>query len=222
MTDFRKPFIAICAAALFALTGSAADTDNVKWSFDLRAGDDGAPRIEGQHKLLYHGKTDLTVENGALLLDHTATVAPRTYNIGYVFEPELTAPGGVLVAEYRGALVKPGENPTIPVFNLYLAGSAGEGKPVYASLASITAVGITTNAGVYAPAGFDTREMHTVRATLDTATGDFTLAVDGKPALRGKLKPAAKGKPQIWFGDGSAKMNGRAKIEYLRVGKLAD
>ena len=63
--------------------------------------------------------------------------------------------------------------------------------------------------------------MHTVRATLDTATGEYVLTVDGKQALKGKVRPF-KGEPMIWFGDGSSKVNGRAKVEYVRVGKLAE
>ena len=210
----------VCAAALLALSGFAADVDNVKWCFDFRAGENGAIKSEGKFVDRY-AKGDYKVENGLVLLDHTGTKSPHLSNLMLVKAPELFAPGVVLVGEYRGAMVEPGEAPTVPVFNLFLSGSAGGDKPVYGGSTKIAAAGIVTEIGVYAPAGFDPAEMHTVRATLDTATGNYTLTVDGKPALKGKLKPA-KGQPQIWFGDGSAKINGRSKIEYVKIGTLAD
>ena len=218
MTCHCKSITGICAAALLALSGFAAD--NAKWIVDFRAGENGEVRKQGKIVDKY-AAGDIKVEEGLLLLDHMGTRPPHLSNLMIVQEPELLAPGAVLVGEYRGAMVEPGEAPTVPVFNLFLSGSAGGDKPVYGGSTKIAAAGIVTDVGVYAPSGFDPAEMHTLRATLDTATGSYTLAVDGKPALKGKLKPVNI-KPQIWFGDGSGKINGRARLEYLRVGKLAD
>ena len=102
-----------------------------------------------------------------------------------------------------------------PDVTSYILETVNSGFTVnYAALGTGTTVSVSGSTGM-------TVSGSTVSFASSATSGNYTLTVDGKPALKGKLKPA-KGKPQIWFGDGSAKINGRAKIEYVKIGTLAN
>jgi hypothetical protein len=221
--DFRKTIMAGVAACsvLTVLYGSDSSLQNIgssfdRWVFECRP--DGKklrmPKIDANSYRSYL----LKVKGDTIHMMHDDPDKETAYQgIFFTRYPGLTA-SGIVVAEWTAAVLKPADNPAMPVFQAVLSAGNNDGQVWYPFAVKLSPQGVSTPAGLFKQPMPD-NEFHKFRAAIDPESGEFVLVMDGNIIQQGTLPKAKKAqKPMLAIGDCSGGIAGQAALKYFKIG----